>query len=823
MTIFKTKLFYSYCHADKSYRENMEKSLAVLKKQRIIDEWHDEKLIHGQPFNPKIKEKLEKAHIVIFLVSPDFFASDACMEEWNIAKEQANTTGQQLIPIIIRKCAWKDFDNMKDYLALPTDGKPVDSWDNEDNAWQSVYEGIKNAVENIRKTFTLKPEYKKEISTVEFVSSKKDDVQLGDLFIFPHIYPNSEDDDVIEKSITTFEEITKNKRTIIKGEDLSGKTAFCKEFFFYLVAENKPVIFVDLNEISDKKPQDGIFKKSFMEQFNGDYSIWEKQDNKTIILDNLSGQGRGIEHVSFAGKKFENIFVATSNDYFYSHFKDDKRLTSFTEITINPLKRTHQEQLIKKWMGLSKKGRIEYGKVDQMEKQVDSIIISNKILPRYPFFILSILQRQEAFMPSDLNITLYGHCYHALIVAQLIKHGIGKDDVDACFNFLKELSYFIYREGKNLSISKENYDKFQQDYTNNYLIEKPIIRRLNDGIIIETPEGFRQFFWPYSYYFFLGQYLASNFSDNKELVEKMIEKVYLRDNSLSLIFTIHHARDTDIIEDILIHTLYAFDNRQPAKLDHNETKIFGKLLKDIPQRIISDKSIEEERKTERESRDEHEYDTHDNEEESSYETINQIYKLLKNMEILGQILKNKHGSLKQDKLTEIIEIISDSGLRLINLILLDEKEIDEIVQFITKKWKETNETNEDKRTKLLDKWVRIFIFRGAISTIIKCVNSINKKELGEIVKNISQKKNTPAYDLIYYFYSLDTADRFEDKHKQLLEDIISKNDANDGVLFRILSISTQQYFNTHEVKESLRQSVFDLLNLQIGKKRYPKK
>lgn len=65
----------------------MQKCLAPLKKKGMIDEWYDEELIPGDPINIKIREKLEKANIVIFLVSPDFLLSKPCMEEWKIAKK----------------------------------------------------------------------------------------------------------------------------------------------------------------------------------------------------------------------------------------------------------------------------------------------------------------------------------------------------------------------------------------------------------------------------------------------------------------------------------------------------------------------------------------------------------------------------------------------------------------------------------------------------------------------------------------------------------------------------------------------------------------
>ena len=59
---------------------------------------------------------------------------------------------------------------------------------------------------------------------------------------------------------------------------------------------------------------------------------------------------------------------------------------------------------------------------------MNSVIISNRIVPRFPFYVLSILQTYEAYMPSNMSITSYGHCYYVLIFASLVRAGISQAD-----------------------------------------------------------------------------------------------------------------------------------------------------------------------------------------------------------------------------------------------------------------------------------------------------------------------------------------------------------------------------------------------------------
>ena len=140
-----------------------------------------------------------------------------------------------------------------------------------------------------------------------------------------------------------------------------------------------------------------------------------------------------------------------------------------------------------------------------MSKHVNSIITSKKLVPRYPFFILSILQLYEGFMPSNLSITSYGHCYYVLIVATLTKAGISNEDKDinTCFNFAENLAFEIYQHSsEENSLGVSDLDTFIAEYKEEFIIFDSILNRLKDkkyGIV--TADG--HFRASYMYYFFL--------------------------------------------------------------------------------------------------------------------------------------------------------------------------------------------------------------------------------------------------------------------------------------------------------------------------------
>ena len=57
----------------------------------------------------------------------------------------------------------------------------------------------------------------------------------------------------------------------------------------------------------------------------------------------------------------------------------------------------------------------------------------------------------------------------------------------------------------------------------------------------------------------------------------------------------------------------------------------------------------------------------------------------KNNEIMGQILRNKYGSITKQKIEEIIDIVADGGLRLVNFVLKDKDEISDMAHYVKAK------------------------------------------------------------------------------------------------------------------------------------------
>lgn len=140
------QVFFSYSHADEDLRDQLQKHLAVLKREGLISTWHDRRILAGDDLDGTIQRSLEEADVVLLLVSPDFLASGYCYEvEFQRALERHNQGLTRVIPIILRPCDWQSTPIGK-LLALPRDGRPVVSWPDIDDAFLDVTKKIREYV-----------------------------------------------------------------------------------------------------------------------------------------------------------------------------------------------------------------------------------------------------------------------------------------------------------------------------------------------------------------------------------------------------------------------------------------------------------------------------------------------------------------------------------------------------------------------------------------------------------------------------------------------------------------------------------------------------
>lgn len=152
--------FISYSHKDKKLKEDFFDHLSPLVRDEKLTLWNDSAIDLGAHWYQDIINSLDKADLVICLVSSSFLASNFCyLEEFTKALEDHKKGLKKIIPIRLRPCFWEPLAISK-IQSAPSQW--ITSSENQDEAWTDVVMKISEYIEseNARK----KRQYEEKIS-----------------------------------------------------------------------------------------------------------------------------------------------------------------------------------------------------------------------------------------------------------------------------------------------------------------------------------------------------------------------------------------------------------------------------------------------------------------------------------------------------------------------------------------------------------------------------------------------------------------------------------------------------------------------------------
>ena len=144
-------IFYFYDSADRGLRDELDKHFSNFKRQGLITTWDDREITLAYRVTA-IEEHVNEAHIILFLLSPDFMASDyAERAEVQRVLKRHEAGEAHVIPVLLRP-VHLDNSLFAKFQVLPSDGKPVTTWSNRDKAFFNISDNIRKVAMQIRKS-----------------------------------------------------------------------------------------------------------------------------------------------------------------------------------------------------------------------------------------------------------------------------------------------------------------------------------------------------------------------------------------------------------------------------------------------------------------------------------------------------------------------------------------------------------------------------------------------------------------------------------------------------------------------------------------------
>lgn len=694
-----------------------------------------------------------------------------------------------------------------------------------------------------------------------FYHPLKPDLTLDDIFVYPQVQDltlDRKDKDInvliqpLDSEILL--EIDKSaNRVLLIGTEKSGKTALCKMLFKHYHNNGYVPVYMDGSKIRSTSIDrfNIMVNQSYGEQYSPNtLERFNQLENvkKMVIIDDFDKLRLNIKYraalLNNINKYYPNI-ILTGNDLFQigeiiSEENQPKiALEGYKQFGILQFGNVMRSRLIDKWNRLGIEEQIEEDELIRKNdgaKHIIDAVIGKNFVPSYPIFLLTLLQAFEAGQPHSLEESAYGHYYNFLITRAIGRIVRSNDKIDAYYNFLTELANYLF-ENKTHVISKDIMGEFHTWYRNEFTISPSmtevynlgelIKNQLNASMIEERWDGYC-FKEKYIYYFFMAKYVADNITKEniRQRISQMCQRLYREEFASVILFLTHHSRDPFILNEILGNAKSLFSEFPVAKLEE-ETLTVNDLLGEIPKIVLEKRDVREDRLRRDSSKDETELaereSTRDeeeipdlNEEIIELDFVSELNLAFKTVEILGQILKNYHSSLRGGPKFALAEEAYYLGLRSLNPFFTILKEnADYVARLIGIYIKKKKLVDADRIEETSRKLVFILCAMLCYGFIKKISHSVGSEHLSETFKQLREKNDINSVHLVDAAIKLDFYRAFPYGDIQELR----KRIANNLLPYSILRQMVLDYLYMFPTNVRDKQRICSLLGISMDTQR----
>jgi len=692
--------------------------------------------------------------------------------------------------------------------------------------------------------FTLKEDYKNELNDlrIPLVFSNKRVPQLRDLFVFPDMESSVvKSNDKLENYIDSSRLMQPEyEKCLIDGDSQIGKSTLLASLYLNLYRIGSYPVLLKGEDVKNGD-LDKLIKKAFVKQYkdaHGEFDKFLQSDvEKRVLLiddyqDSALSPAATRKLMDEASVKFSKIIITLDSansivPTIQTEFKDWKLYN------LKPLGYKKRNDLIEKYHYLKDQpiSVDDQNFLDETKNSFDNVqnVLGNKLMPSYPIFIISILQALE-YKPMQQHETSFGYCYQTLIHYSLNKAGVTNDNIDSYFNFLTELAYHAVNL-EDEYMDRKTYDRFFNEYQDKFVFHpyESVIRVLKNSKIIQDRDGSLIFGYKYILYYLSAKKISNilHKSEGKAIIKKLFEQVHDEKNASILVFVTHHSNDISFIEESLINSMIVLDKTKPITLEKNDP--FYETIKGLADDVKNDvldthKKARQERDKQLQRSDESEREMVEieremkSQSEANAETMEEAKQMIlpfqqsfRSIEIVGQIIRNRKGSLPKDQLQDMIREIFTTGFRTVGFMSeLISSSKDEIINSMLQELDEEEKTKQELEARV-NEIIQLFCLQTCLSVFSKLMHSVGNKDLKELYNRTANEMNTPAAKLVSFsinsYYGTFSINELKEIEKELRGNVVALN---------ILKARVKSYVYNRNLDFRMKQQIAEVLHMTLG-------
>jgi len=711
----------------------------------------------------------------------------------------------------------------------------VRSFDYDDSIYSMKKESQVNLNQE-RKTdeFRHNTDFLKSLKKMSIPIHNSENVKmtLDEFFVYPDLERINKRQLKVDEDFTDSSSIiedTQYQLVMLEGDDQCGKTSLLNMYYLRFVDKYMyPVLIQGKNLVNDNI--DKIIGKAFDEQYcseDKEKYLQNDTEKKILLVDDFDEcqlndtiKKKVIDQFL---NRFSKVIITTkeNENVASSYFLMEKKNTLAARI--KPLGHVKRNELVKKFYltydvnssSLQQPALLERVKVgfDMVEN-----FLGKEYIPSFPIYILSILLSNTKIQNSSLEQTSYGYCYEALITCALLSCVNDKSKIDRYYNVLTNLAYQIYQKN-GIPISEDDfrqfYDKYQEVYySQGYKEVKSNLLKCN--LLRCTDDYYYKFSYNYIYYFLVAKYMADNMHCKEGLddIMTLCENIHDEQKANILIFIAHHIKNPQFVEDTQLALISALDNQKPVSLNRDDDyyKLLNEICESLKKEIVKPKEeIDPEKEREKilQKRDENErlVPNEKIDPNSLPIEIQNMNKSLRSIEVVGQIVKNRQGSLPKPDIKTMVMELYRAAFRTIGYFgTIIESEREHVIEDVICNKKEGIPNSEI--IKKIDSFFELSSLNFCLFVFSKVINSVGSKELRETFLQIANEIGTPAAKLV----SFSIISCFSKIAIPELENLVNELKDNP-VAMSIIRARVRSYLYNNHVDFSDRQKIIYAVNL----------
>jgi hypothetical protein len=692
----------------------------------------------------------------------------------------------------------------------------------------------------ISKTFNLREDFKNDLNDIKIplILSNKKEIKLAEVYVYPDMESVSSGIDL--NKLESFQDssrltLSEYDYCIIEGDEQIGKSTLLGSLFLQSYIDGSFPLLIKGSEIKSLDTTK-ILKKALSKQYIDGFDEFEKylqidKSKRVLLIDDYQdtelNPSSTKEILTELGCKFGKILITiSSSQSIIPTMQTD--FPNWKFFGLKPFGYKKRNDLIEKYLYLKENPITidEHQFLENTKLTFDNVqnILGDKLMPSYPVFILSILQALE-YKPIQQNETSYGYCYQTLIHYSLHNAGVNNDDIDTYFNFLTELAYHFV--AKDLEyISRKEFDSYYLEYKKDYIIPnyEIVLKTIKNSKIIFEKEDSLYFGYKYILYYLSAKKISDVIDkpEGKAIIKKLFKKVHIEKNASILVFVTHHSKDISFIEESMMNSMIILDSVNPITLEKHDPfyDSVRSLVEEVKQDVLEiNRNPKDERRKFLKIRDEQERanerseqyeDSQNDKDVEPHDIILPFQQAFRSIEIIGQIVRNRKGSLPKGQLQDMIKEIYTTGFRTVSYVseMLNNSKDDIIATLVDESGEYESRSEAEFR---ISQFIQMMCLQTCLGVFTKLMYSVGNKDLKEIYKNVATELSTPAAKLVSFGINSHYGN-FSIKELKAIEIDLRGN----TVALNLLKARVKSYVYNKKVDYKIKQQIAATLNMTIG-------